>query len=142
MIDVKSLRVGNWVQLTDEYFSRVGSFYNPAKYQLVESVMCSGINAGGAHDGSLEPDFEEKDIDGIPLTPEILEKCGAEKDDKSQFGGYLIRLSGGEQIRIVHDDINGWHWPMFGHTVVKVNYLHQLQNLIYDLDGEELDIEL
>lgn len=78
----------------------------------------------------------------IPLSPEILEKCGGEKDDKSVFGGYLFRLNGGEQIRIVYSDTIGWHWPMFGHTAVIVNFLHQFQNLIFLVDGNELDVKL
>ncbi len=86
--------------------------------------------------------YKDSQIYPIPLSPEILEKCGGEKDDKSVFGGYLFRLNGGEQIRIVYSDTIGWHWPMFGHTAVIVNFLHQFQNLIFLVDGNELDVKL
>jgi hypothetical protein len=74
----------------------------------------------------------------IPLSPEILEKFGFGKDISSQYGGYLIKVKEGESIRIVNDESIGWHWPMNGYNRPITNYIHQLQNLIFALTGEEL----
>jgi hypothetical protein len=83
-------------------------------------------------------EFKNEDIKPIPLTPEVLEKCGFEKDISSQFGGYLINICEWEKIRIVHSKIIGWHYPLNGYQKPIVNYLHQLQNLYFALTGEEL----
>lgn len=70
----------------------------------------------------------------IPLTPEILEKCGFifnKEDDsywtKKDFG---IRLIDG----CLH--IIGYNRK---HTIIK--YLHELQNAFHALAGEELEIK-
>jgi hypothetical protein len=78
-------------------------------------------------------DFSE--ISPIPLTPEILEKCGFEKANDN-FGGYLSPLYKVGRIRI---NDNEWYNSCF-YTTVK--YLHQLQNLIHALTGTELEIKL
>ena len=62
----------------------------------------------------------------IPLTPEILEKA--------KFSGTIFpaQLSIGETGKI--------YW---GNGVnIEIKYLHQLQNLYFELTGEELAIEL
>jgi hypothetical protein len=69
----------------------------------------------------------------IPLTHEILKKCGFEK-----YEPMMYRLK------------SGWHWIALdinsiyinGRQSVLVNYLHQLQNLYFALTGEELTVNL
>lgn len=67
----------------------------------------------------------------IPLTPEILEKCGFEKSGFDWF---------------IHD-FYLYHYPLSELFVYKYNYaereiqhLHQLQNLYFALTGTELEI--
>lgn len=82
----------------------------------------------------------------IPLTPEILEKCGiVEVYDgavdfpkgiayvfyKNAYGFHLYK-------RVVS---NEYRWDM-GSTSVRIDYLHQLQNLYYALTQNELTITL
>lgn len=76
----------------------------------------------------------------IPLTPEILERCGFDEinvvyaDDQpydGSFGDYKIleyksRMKNGFYLRYS----------------TKLQYLHQLQNLYHSLTGEELNINL
>lgn len=75
----------------------------------------------------------------IPLTPEILERCGfvnnivyrltiANKDSSPSE----LQWSGGETICICRSGINA--------IGVSCKYVHQLQNLYYSLTGEELDL--
>ena len=71
---------------------------------------------------------------GIPLSPEILEKCGFEISEDS-YGGYLSSKFDLGAIRIKN---NTWY---NGCWTVKVDYLHQLQNLWKSLTGEELQFK-
>ncbi len=128
MIKANELRIGNWVKAPLGEFMQVEIIRNDIEGEYIFARGKDGFGQNG--------------FSSIPLSQEILEKCGGEKDDKSVFGGYLFRLNGGEQIRIVYNDTIGWHWPMFGHTAVIVNFLHQFQNLIFLLDGNELDVKL
>ena len=74
----------------------------------------------------------------IPLTPEILEKCGFDSDWSYDIPKYqknnFIMFWDGETLS-----------ASFGHMVdlsVYLKHLHQLQNLYYALTGEELTINL
>ena len=77
---------------------------------------------------------------GIPLTPELLERCGFEKCP-SDFGGWVYPIAPDEKIRLVNDGTIGWNWPLYGNTPVKCQYLHELQNLIHALTGKPLEIK-
>ena len=86
---------------------------------------------------------------GIPLTPEILEKCGFKK---RRDGEYLYSIDLDKHISIVVNKDN--FFPMLlqdaefsgGELNVYfcnlINYLHQLQNLYFALTGEELELKL
>jgi len=75
----------------------------------------------------------------IPLTEEILLKCGFEKTYRIGFGELqpcYANLSFGLMIRcnsLFYDYIGGR---------IEIKYLHQLQNLFYSLYGKELNVEL
>jgi hypothetical protein len=103
-------------------------------------------------------------IYAIPLTPELLEKCGFEiKSGKTKFDnpergfdwtkGSISILDG--QFDIVYDYSGPCTHPDYhqGHEVIllegggdynyaklNIKYLHQLQNLYYALTNEELPI--
>ena len=73
----------------------------------------------------------------IPLTPEILEKAGfrqAITNDRI----WLLRI--GDTNLMLH--IDGHAWSYSGPILIKIKYVHQLQNLYFALTGEELKIEL
>ena len=80
-------------------------------------------------------------IDPIPLTPEILEKCGFEKmagcftlsresELGHKFGDFHVSIYDDTQIK-------AWRGGRYI-GVCKSAYLHQLQNLYFALTGEEL----
>lgn len=81
------------------------------------------------------------DFEPIPLTPEILEKCGFEKQDDGD-GGYYRELLSENGILFVEGDKKGYTdvfidcWEQ-----IRVRYLHQLQNLYYSLTGTELNYQ-
>ena len=69
----------------------------------------------------------------IPLTPEVLEKCKGFEKDKS--GDYVF-LNYYKIQRILKGYI--WAYGFSSAYCVELKYLHQLQNLIFALTGEEL----
>lgn len=80
-------------------------------------------------------------FDGIPLTSEILEKCGFK--DKSQTTDLCFELPNlilAGQRKKLFPCIWGEGGPeAYG---IEIEYLHQLQNLYFALTGEELNIKL
>jgi len=72
----------------------------------------------------------------IPLTEEILLKCGFEYDELNYFyslyyNNFKLEFHFDEQYEFWLNDIS-----------MEVKYLHQLQNLYFALTGKELDIDL
>lgn len=85
-------------------------------------------------------DFQKRELanfEPIPLTEEILFKCGFEKTIVNtmikawlNFSFYLTIRDDGELFY----EWNGGN--------IQVKYLHQLQNLYFSLVGKELEVEL
>lgn len=129
MIDPKELRIGNWVHGYSSNYEHVPSFFK------VESLDEGRINPYCAHDGET---WYAKEVTPIPLTTEILEKCG------------LIEANSFHELQV--DGIN-FVWDNSGLDVsfegnqiamplLHIKSLHQLQNLYFALTGSELKIEL
>ena len=74
-------------------------------------------------------------LDPIPLTPEILEKCNATKNHR--YNTYMF-----EQF-CVHEENGEFHLMNNEYSnascyhICNVKYLHQLQNQIFSLTGED-----
>lgn len=89
----------------------------------------------------------ELPIEPIPLTPEILEKCGFVEDR----GNYWVDLMT-HYLELINK-LQGW-FPVYAQTpelsseaeqrvlLNRIDYLHQLQNLFFALTGTELNIDL
>jgi hypothetical protein len=118
------LRIGNWVN---------GEFAN----------------------GELKP-FQIFRIDGnddcyglepIPLTPELLEKCGFVRSQDEDENS-LTLVNGRKTFKWVegNDDdyflIYQTDCGLDYNTAFELEHLHQLQNLYFALTGEELEINL
>jgi hypothetical protein len=119
-IKAEELRIGNWVLMQNQLED-----YWPMPIE-------DGCEISGAE--KYKP---------IPLTPEILEKCGFELNKyNSTYGhsgiGYLCLepLNQGQYDVIPICDN--------GKAINKkpLQHLHQLQNLYYTLTGEELNLNL
>jgi hypothetical protein len=144
MIKVNELRIGNWVKLGD-INGKVKSIYS-SHFQVDDERSVSLGN-------SLQINFKP-----IPLTEEILLKCGFEKvitkgdfdagfDDEVTYGleykrefylSYCDDFSVGifSSKKASNDEL-GICIP-----IESARYLHQLQNLFFTLTGEELEIKL
>lgn len=120
MISASELRLGNWVNLNDgsgvDDFRQVIGYSEGCLWTLV-----SGCRFAQRH---LRPD----EVFAIPLTREILSSCGFTWDDD----GHYFHEDLGEDIVL---------W-IFNSQSMRVKYLHQLQNLFYELVGEELKIDI
>lgn len=125
----QELRIGNWVDIKS-FNGNQGIVRTQFNYDLLRYIhLC-------------EP---------IPLTPEILEKCGFEKMEREWYQKKYFTdcVEVAEEMEIVHnaktkrcgvrdsdDDDNPY--AMTGKII---KYLHQLQNLYFALTGEELEFK-
>lgn len=87
-----------------------------------------------SHDGDLQ---------GIPLTPEILEKCGfVFKSGDSDNDWYFKNI---KHIVLSADESTGFNTVFVScgaYAITEITYLHQLQNLFFSLTGEELNVKI
>ena len=128
MIDSRELRIGNWV--TDEFFDTFKTFIK------VDSINNKGINLEIEDDGKwaeiakiwIGCEYNFESLFGIPLTEEILLKCG--------FGKWLGLYSQNTFTLSTNNHIEYEHTQ----TSVKIKYLHELQNLYFAIKKEELTI--
>ena len=112
MISAKELRIGNWVLFTD-----FPAYNNPV--QLKE--------------GYLKQQWLDSFAKPIPLTTEILERCGFDRNCILKISQRLnIEWSYGKEVWLTKE---GEVIYEFENT----QHLHQLQNLYFALTGEELN---
>ena len=120
---LKDNLTGEWLRVTDLSENIVAEVINRDKYPLPDGWQMAPI----------------------PLTPEILEKAGFIMKDE----GYLLTLDTVveiNQICIEYDwsvsigDVNANGF--FASNIGICKYVHQLQNIIFSLTGEELIIKL
>lgn len=109
-IQPNELRLGNWLSYKGDYY----------QVEILESNM-------------VIDEFEG--IEPIPLSPEILERCGFEKDDDD----YLLKI---DDRSCLHINFNKERYLIESYDglikIKNINYLHQLQNLYHSLVGQEL----
>lgn len=130
MINANEIRIGNWVEIRGIGHGSVTS---------INVKDISTISIKNAHRYVSNSDLQL--ITPIPITSEILEKCGFKKvadefykKDNLYFKNYDMDLCLGGTHYILDDfeDI----------TTGECKYLHQLQNLYFALTGEELNVQL
>lgn len=120
MINSNELRIGNYVKLFD-----TNDCY---KIHLVskKSVQIESGLIGGEV-------FKLDNLHPIPLTEEILLKCGFEL-----IKGWYVK----GKIELFNINNNYFTTPSKGIISVDIIYLHQLQNLYFALTGQELQVNL
>lgn len=142
MIKANELRIGNWVTLNKyEYNFNV----NPFTKKIVGSAVIQVDEIDGESEsinkyifswGEVESNSCEY-LEGIPLTPEILEKVGFEAHGED--GEYNYPDIAGVYLQQRYLDDDGFDYYCFKQWLMTVNYLHQLQNLFFALTGTELE---
>jgi len=127
MIKANELRIGNWVI----------SHSNNHQHQ----ISALDIN---------DIDLKYKTRHSIPLTPEILEKCGFIKNELergNQKEGYYYGLDLSSEkycdLGLIEGDKNGMcEVFLFPYdNFFRFKYLHQLQNIYFALTGTELNYQ-
>lgn len=153
MINIREIRIGNWVSTDGIPFdTTIGSFYEvKGIIDFMNDKNTVAITADGIHAnyaGGIKTDH----LVPIPINEEILLKCGFnyssnhiyeyknngnilfdEPNDWNNISKYPIGIFGG------HGNIA--YTPM-GEVIIRCIYLHQLQNMYYAITGDELKIEL
>lgn len=131
-MEANELRIGNYVKFTTEDKSFVSQIYQ----------FNDGLTkvTSGTYSASIGYPYKGVSVEPIPITEEILLKCGFEENYRSKtrvnydhkdfmFIGYDINLSG------IDNAATGLRY--YG-SHIKVNYLHDLQNAFKVLTGQEL----
>ncbi len=129
MIQANELRIGNWVAAN-----------SPA--MIVKEINQYEV---GLYMPNSEADLFHEEIEKlepIPLTEDILLKCGFEKE---YFGNNLLGYNNGDFNIYRKPTGNNDLLPCFKENIasnVPIKYLHQLQNVHHSLTGKELTINL
>lgn len=118
----QELRIGNYLELLGE-IRKVEGIFNLPKRKEMYWIKCEGII-----------DTKIIHCEPIPLTEEWLFKLGGVKTTDS-FGGYLFYYPNCNAMRIKNNEWSSQH------ITVKVEFVHQLQNLYFALTGEELTLK-
>ena len=131
MIHVRELAIGNWVY--DDDYSKFPMFV----VTVGEDFVC--LNFEG-NEGDVWESIPE-DLQGIPLTGELLEKCGFTLKDGLWRHKWGIKVKPEAGFVFIENKDNE-HW-MYGTCTCKdIWYLHQLQNLTRNITKKELLINL
>jgi hypothetical protein len=144
LIEPKDLRIGNALYYNNKPVSVTFlSLDIDDEYNELIGFVEWGKNSNETMDWnrSLLPDLKP-----IPLTPEILEKCGFVPFVDSEN---IFELETDNNLCYLRKEDNGFRpaEPVDGDAEfitigIKIQYLHQLQNLYFALTGEELQINL
>ena len=126
MIAANELRMGNWVMYDNRLFQIEA---------ISRSLPCLNTDEFGI--GVVD----WNNINPIPLTPEILEKCGL-KNGNSELDRNVF-YSTNKHLAQFSVNISGSFGIYVGVFIalrsVHLEYLHQLQNLYFALTNEELN---
>lgn len=134
MIDVHDLTIGNYVYDGDK-----------TKFPMyICSVQCDGnVTLDFKGNEGMPWEADTKDLEGIPLTKDLLTKIGFEYRDglwrkKEKKRAILININREfvfiEAFDNKYLDSRGW--------CHQIKYLHQLQNIFRNISKESLDIIL
>lgn len=126
MIAANELRIGNWVMYDNRLFQIEA---------ISRSLPCLNTDEFGI--GVVD----WNNINPIPLTPEILEKCGL-KNGNSELDRNVF-YSTNKHLAQFSVNISGSFGIYVGVFIalrsVHLEYLHQLQNLYFALTNTELN---
>lgn len=128
----KDLRIGNYIYLHSYIF-------NPEidEMQRVVDVLCDSINTHQFHS------FHYSLVIPIALTEAFLFGLGFKKYKGSDITTYFKNFGNndGEHFEycfMIFEDAKGNYYTQIMGKKVIVNYSHTLQNLFFDITGEEL----
>lgn len=126
---------------------RIGNRLRPRRVIDPENTPIIGYAICAAHIAYSE-EYLNNDWEPIPLTPEILKKCGFVK-----HASHSLILKVNEQLFLYHDQFEkliriSFYETSFTYPIhlkepgYHFQHLHQLQNLFHSITGKELEIKL
>lgn len=125
-VSTLELRLGNWILFKHYYQVQVT--------KLEEDFFTA------CNEQEVFVDWEEnEECSGIPITHELLEKCGFnhELNQPWNIGGFIIDFRKTKWCYLV--DTSTYEEGL--HTIATFTYFHELQNLYFALTGTELEYE-
>jgi hemerythrin superfamily protein len=123
----QELRINNWVFIPGiDRYVKVSAIYK-------SHFRCEDSN-GVSFDESLRINYHP-----IPLTPEILEKCGFIEKLNRQWSFGENQITHDYMITVRYSKIIDGFYYQNAHF--RLRHLHQLQNLYFALTGEELEFK-
>ena len=148
MIQPQELRIGNYVTINNPN-SWIELLNIPIIVTGIDFSMTKKEKEIWAHsNGKIRVENEYNNynqfsqfIDPIPLTEEILLKFGFEKIKSDEYPHkYIINKYMSDEVEI--ENLNSQNCFIFSHgkkfSSIKIEYVHQLQNLYFSLTGKEL----
>lgn len=135
MIRAEDLRIGNLVNV---------KLHIPIPVKI-KAITETSISCEGIERNRFTPFLISEKLEPIPLTEDILLKCGFKNESKGwvSLNNYLFEFD------CLCVGINeGYVWIEYGgrydlhacNLTKNIKYLHELQNLYYALTKQELDI--
>lgn len=139
---VQELRIGNVIEAecynsgTIEKHIVKEIFSNSVMITIDKRFLPEDSDLHRIMEGSSS-EYKSSDIQPIPLTEEVLLKCGFEELNGLSDVEHITRFSKNLIFQIGKSQNDKF---MYGLTngVVYIKYLHQLQNLYFDITNEEL----
>jgi hypothetical protein len=123
MITANELRIGNWLEF-DNYIQQ-------SKFIQVGRRFFSSASIDGTEENFRVSEYYHP----IPLTEEILLKCGFEIK-KDEYGSVLAYQKGIKPL-LISGRMKGYYTASCDYNI---QYLHELQNLYYAITKTELII--
>jgi len=122
-IAANELRIGNWVSYGDNKFKKVD-------FGVLIEIHQQSLATHNDYGIRIQP---------IPLTSEILEKCGFIKNDIDVYSTIEINdFEIQENENVFRFSVNDGEYNLGK----EIKFVHQLQNLYFALTGEELNIDI
>lgn len=131
MIHTNELMLGNWVEYATGLNGEKRSI--PMYVKAIDEDEALLSFEGNEADLFI---IEDKDLLGIPITEELLEKCGFRCDWKYnkiwELGCVLFEF----------EDSRKWVLCRWGQRIENIEFLHELQNAYFMLTKKHLDVKL
>lgn len=138
MVNTNELMLGNYLQFSfeDKISSTKGN-----KICKVYQIESHSVRIEILKD-SIFSILSDNDLEPIPVTEEILEKCGFDKHDISEYVSQNMYSNLQDDKIYEQFDENGESLFSLVGVDRHFRYLHELQNIYFIYRGETLKIEL
>ena len=122
VLKATDIRIGNWYK---------GDCTNQENHQITEKDITD-----------LFYDPLDDYFCAIPLTEEILLKCGYELMIETEYTVNTYAINDSVRLWNINGNFTELIYEINGRKSIQIKHLHQLQNLYFALTGEELNVEL